>query len=173
MNDFSKINGIKVPQLNFTPTINMCQSIQDDIENNHKNTIRILEEVQREKERNEKEKRENLKRIADNSEDTVNALKETNELLIQNNELLKKENETLSHRLNDIQLILLNLFSVEVDNGKDQNELMKQAVELASKIDMSITANGKFDWKGVAADSTITAVFMALQVYLQSKGIMK
>jgi len=171
MSDLSKLNGLNIPQLDLTSSINMCQATFRELEDSQRNTMRAIEATQRERERNEKEKRENLKRIADNSEDTVNALKETNELLRQNNELLKRENENLSHQLSDIQLILLNLFSVEVDNGKDQAELMKQAIDLASKIDMSITATGKFDWKGVAADTTITGAFMALQVYLRSKGI--
>lgn len=171
MGDFSKLNMMDMPQLNLTPTINACQSIQAEMEANLRNASNALAASQRERERNEQEKRDSLRRIADNSEDTVNTLKKTNALLEENNELLKRENENLSQRLNDIQLILLNLFSVEVDNGKDQQELMKQAIELASKIDMSIAATGKFDWKGVAADTTITGLFMALQVYLRSKGI--
>lgn len=172
MADFSELKKLRLSVLkDFIPKTDYS-FINKQFNNWQDETMQSINEAVEERERNEQEKRDSLRRIADNSEDTVNALKETNELLRQNNELLKRENENLSHRLNDIQLILLNLFSVEVDKGKDQQELMKQAIELAAKIDMSITATGKFDWKGEAADATITGLFMALQVYLQSKGIM-
>lgn len=172
MSDLSKISGIDIPQLNLTPTINMCQSISREIEENQRNAMRAIEATQREKERNEREKRENLKRIADNSEDTVKALKETNELLRQNNELLKRENENLSQRLAEMNKILGNLFELEEENGDDQKELLRQAVALAVQIDMSITENGKFDWKGALANTTTTGLFMGLQVYLHNKGLL-
>ena len=125
-----------------------------------------------ERERNEQEKRDSLKRIADNSEDTVNALKETNELLRQNNELLKRENESLSQRLEQVNKILENLFELEEENGEEQKELIQQALALAIQIDMSISENGKFDWKSAFANTTTTGLFMGLQVYLHSKGLL-
>lgn len=172
MSDLSKISGIDIPQLNLTPTINMCQSISREIEENQRNAMRAIEATQREKERNEREKRENLKCIADNSEDTVKALKETNELLRQNNELVKRENENLSQRLTEMNKILGNLFELEEENGDDQKELLRQAVALAVQIDMSITENGKFDWKGALVNTTTTGLFMGLQVYLHNKGLL-
>lgn len=113
MSDFSKLNMVDMPQLNLTPTINACQSIQAEMEANLRNASNALAATQRERESNEREQRENIRRIADNSEDTVNALKETNELLRQNNELLKHENENLSLRLDEINKILADLFEVE------------------------------------------------------------
>lgn len=172
MSDFSKLNMVDMPQLNLTPTINACQSIQAEMEANLRNASNALAATQRERERNEREQRENIRRIADNSEDTVNALKETNELLRQNNELLKHENENLSLRLDEINKILADLFEVEKENGEDQKELLRQAVALAVQIDMSIAENGKFDWKGTLANTTTTGLFMGLQVYLHSKGLL-
>lgn len=49
---------------------------------------------------------------------------------------------------------------------------MRQAVELAIQIDMSIAENGKFDWKGILANTTTTGLFMGLQVYPHSKGLL-
>lgn len=172
MSDLSKINGIDFPKMNLSPTINMCQSIQRDMEESQRNAMRAIESTRRERERNEQEKRENLKRIADNSEDTVNALKETNELLKQNNELLQRENENLSKKLDEVSKILGNLFELEEENGDEQKELMRQAVALAVQIDMSIADNGKFDWKDALANTTTTGLFMALQVYLHTKGLL-
>lgn len=172
MEDFSRFKNLRltVPEDIF-PKIDYGL-ISKQIEESQKESLKAIHEAVEERERKEQEKRESLKRIADNSEDTVNALKETNLLLQKNNEILQRENENLSHRLNDIQLILLNLFSVEVDNGKEQDELMKQAIELATKIEISIATSGKFDWKGTLTDTTATALFMALQVLLHSKGLM-
>lgn len=172
MSDFSKLNMMDMPQLNLTPTINECQSIQAEMEANLRNASNAIAATQRERERNEREQRENIRRIADNSEDTVNALKETNELLKQNNELLKRENENLSLRLDEINKILTDLFGVEKENGDDQKELLRQAVALAVQIDMSIIENGKFDWKDALANTTTTGLFMGLQVYLHSKGLL-
>ena len=172
MEDFSRFKNLRltVPEDIF-PKMDY-EFINKQIEESQKESLKAIHEAVEERERKEQEKRENLKRIADNSEDTVNALKETNLLLKKYNESLQRENENLSHRLNDIQLILLNLFSVEVDNGKEQNELMKQAIELANEIEISIATSDKFDWKGKLADTTATALFMALQVLLHSKGLM-
>ena len=172
MSDFSKLNMVDMPQLNLTPTLNACQSIQAEMEANLRNASNALAATQRERERNEREQRENIRRIADNSEDTVNALKETNELLRQNNELLKRENESLSGKLDEINKILGNLFDLEEENGEEQKELLQQALALAVQIDMSITQNGKFDWKGTLANTTTTGLFMGLQVYLHSKGLL-
>lgn len=77
MSDLSKLNGMDMPKFDLKSTIDICQSIQSDVEENRRNTLRTIEATQRERRQNEKEKRDNLKRIADNSEDTVNALKET------------------------------------------------------------------------------------------------
>lgn len=61
---------------------------------------------------------------------------------------------------------------MENENGADQKELLRQAVALAVQIDMSITENGKFDWKNAFANTTTTGLFMGLQVYLHNKGLL-
>lgn len=165
-------NMVNIPQFNLNPQIDMCQAINRQFEERQRETFRAVETAREERERNEREKRESLKRIADNSEDTVNSLKETNELLRQNNELLKLENENLSQRLDDISRILSKLFELEEENGDAQKDLLQQAVALAVQIDMSITENGKFDWKSALANTTTTGLFMGLQVYLHSKGLL-
>lgn len=147
-------------------------NINKQIEESQRESFKAMQEVVEDRERNEREKRESLKRIADNSEDTVSALKDTNELLKQNNELLKRENKSLSQKLDEVNRILGNLFELEEENGDDQKELLRQAVSLAVQIDMSITENGKFDWKGALANTTTTGLFMALQVYLHIKGLL-
>ena len=135
MSDLSKLNGIDMLKFDLKSTVDICQSIQSDMEENRRNRLRTIEATQRERRQNEEEKRENLKRIADNSEDTVNALKETNELLKQSNELLRRENEGLLQKLDETNKIISNLFELEKENGEDQKELLRQAVALAVQID--------------------------------------
>lgn len=172
MSDFSKLNGIDTSKLDLTYSVDLCQTVAREMEDNQRSALRAVEASRREQKRAEQERNANLRRIADNSEDTVNSLREMNELLKGNNELLRRENENLSQKLSDMNLILINLFSVEVENGREQNELMKQAVELATQIELSIVNNGKFDWKEILANTTANALFMALQVLLHSKGLL-
>ncbi len=68
--------------------------------------------------------------------------------------------------------LLGNLFDLESEQGEEQREQMRQALALAVQIDMSITENGKFDWKDALANTTTTGLFMALQVYLHNKGLL-
>jgi uncharacterized protein YoxC len=170
VNNLEKLKGVRpveirdlVPRVNYDFTSNLQESQMKTIESLNKNV--------EERERNEKEKRESLKRIADNSEDTVKSLKEINELLRQNNRLLEKENERLSESLIGMESTLKNLFEYEKDSGEEQNELLRQATALAVQIDMSINENGKFDWKSLFANTNSTGIFMAIQVYLHSKGL--
>lgn len=172
MSDFSKLSGLDISQLDLSYSANLCQTVAREIEENQKKALRAVEVARRERERVEQERDANLKRMADNSDETVNSLKEMNELLKNSNELLKRENENLIQKLSDMNLILINLFSVEVENGKEQNALMKQAVELATQIEMATLNNGKFDWKEMLANTTASTLFMALQVLLHSKGLL-
>ena len=48
----------------------------------------------------------------------------------------------------------------------------REAEALAIQIDMSITENGKFDWKNALTNTTTTGLFMGLQVYLHNKGLL-
>lgn len=88
------------------------------------------------------------------------------------NEREKRENESLSQKLDEVNRVLGNLFELEAENGNDQKELLRQAVTLAIQIDMSITENVKFDWKGALVNTTTTGLFMALQVHLYNKGLL-
>lgn len=172
MGDFLQFNNLRpasvedmFPKMDYT-------HIYRQMEESQRESFKAMQEVVEEREANEREKRESLKRIADNSEDTVNALKETNELLKQNNELLKRENENLSQKLDGINRVLGNLFEIETENRDDQKEFYKQALALAIQIDVSITENGKFDWKDALANTTTSGLLMALQVYFHNKGLL-
>lgn len=172
MADFSQFKKVRpvsvdeiIPKLDYS-------YISKQFEESQKESFKAMQDAVEERERNEQEKRESLRRIADNSQDTVNALKETNELLKQNNELLKRENESLSQRLDEMSKILGGLFELEEENSDEQKELLRQAVALAIQIDMSITENGKFDWKNALTNTTTTGLFMGLQVYLHNKGLL-
>lgn len=172
MADFSQFKNVRpvsvdeiIPKFDYS-------YINKQFEESQKESFKEMQKTVEERERNEQEKRENLRRIADNSQDTVNALKETNELLKQNNDLLKRENESLSQRLDEVSKILAGLFELEEENGDEQKELLRQAVALAIQIDMSITENGKFDWKNALTSTTTTGLFMGLQVYLHNKGLL-
>lgn len=172
MADFSQFKNVRLTTIDdIIPKIDYAY-INKQMEESHMESFKAMQETVEERERNEQEKRESLKRIANNSEDTVNALKETNELLKQNNELLKRENEWLSQKLDKVGSILGDLFEFEEGKVDEQTELMRQAVALAVQIDMSITENGKFDWKGTLANTTTTGLFMGLQVYLHNKGLL-
>lgn len=172
MADFSQFKNVRLTTIDdIIPKIDYAY-INKQMEESHRESFKAIQETVEERERNEQEKRESLKRIANNSEDTVNALKETNELLKQNNELLKRENEWLSQKLDNMGSILGDLFEFEEGKADEQTELMRQAVALAIQIDMSITENGKFDWKGTLANTTTTGLFMGLQVYIHNKGLL-
>ncbi len=169
LSQFENLRRVSIEEV--FPSFNYAQ-INRIVEESQRPGIEAMQEVVEERKRNEQEKRDSLRRIAENSEDTVKSLKEINELLSENNALLKRENEKLLNQLNDVKVLIGNLFDMEDIKGEEHKILMQQAIELASKIDASIIANGKFDWKTVFADTSITGMFMALQIYFHNKGLM-
>lgn len=125
-------------------------------------------------ERRKKEEKDtlNLQIIANNSEETVKALKESNELLKENNQLLREKNEELNSRLGKIKDIIDYMAEISKEASENQEDLMKQALDLVLQLNITEEKNGNINWKEFLTNSSVSVVLLGLQVFLHQRGLM-
>lgn len=111
--------------------------------------------------KNNSEKLRTINKIADNTEATVQILKEQNHIIKQNNEAVIEKLVNIHKELND----LFNLCELAIDENADY---MKEAIEIAEKLQSTIEQNGKFDIKEFVGDFSIAGFFMGLQMLIQN-----
>lgn len=127
--------------------------------------IAQISKINQEKARQVAETQNNIRQIANSST-------ETNELLREQNSILKENNKLLSEKLKGINRTLDDLFNLTELTSSEQTELMREANDLAKQIEINIVKNGKFDIKDFAVNTSVTGLFMGLQVFLHNKGLL-
>lgn len=164
--DFSNI------KFDLTSQMNMTQGIMADMENQHQAMIDSIAAANEERWKNEEEKKQSLRKIAENSEETVNSLKEANSILKENNLLLREKNEVLLKKLEEIGSAINILLDVTMESDENQEDMMKQALALAVQLNVAMEDNGKLNWKEVMANTSISSMILALQVFLHQRGLL-
>ena len=150
---------IDMTKVNFEDSIRQLHEVQ----NNYNNSMKLINEQQRFKEKREEENRANLRATAESLERVNEKLEEQ---IQQKDEDLQNQRELiqlLKHQLTGISRTLSDLFILE----ENSQELQKEANILAKEIYSLMIQGKKIDWKSIALDKGIDIIIAAIPIILQ------